>query len=248
MNRYTFWASGFVLIGLACAQAARPAELPVAPAPRPKVVTFVVRSVKPTDAAGTSSKTVIAAYGLTARDLDLIRKVPGVESAVPARYFESEVTRPGRTATFRTFGTVPESPDAQKLEHGRFLTDEDCANKENVCVIGLSVVASMFPFDKDGPIGKTITIRGRDFRIVGVFRTKGGDADRTVCMPLTTMNARFGAVITVNAPGTRTSEKVELNEIVIRVADSAALETVVEAVRTALNKDHPKKDWDIPPR
>lgn len=234
------------LFALFASVGARAADLPVAPAPRPVFPEFVVRSVKPPDDAGTSSRTFVAAYGLTASDLDTIRKVPGVASAVPERYFESEVTRPERKATFRTLGTVPDSPVARKLASGRFLTDEDNTKKENVCVIGLSVVASLFPFDKDGPIGKSVTIRGHDFRVVGVFRERAGDTDRCVCVPLATMSARFGAVITVRAPGTRTSEKVELNEIVIRATDSASLLKVREAVREALAKDHPKRDWELP--
>ncbi len=246
MSRLT--ALSFALVGALCAAPAPGADLPVAPAPRPRVAPFVVRTYKPVDPTGAKGSTVIAEYGLKARDLETIRKLPGVAAAVPARYFESEAQVPGRTAAVRTFGTVPDHPVALKLDKGRFLTDEDCANKEKVCVIGVSVVASMFAFDKDGPIGKTIVIRGTEFRVVGVFRTKAGDTDRTVCVPLTTMNARFGAVITTRAPGTRTSEKVELNEIVVRAADPAKLEAVVEAVREALKKDHPNRDWDIPPR
>lgn len=221
------------------------ADLPVAPAPRPAAPAFVVRSVKPADATGTSSKTFVAAYGLTARDLETVRKVPGVVAAVPVRYFESDARSRDRMALVRSLGTVPDHPDALKLDKGRFITEEDGANKDNVCVIGPSVVASLFPFDEDGPVGKMIVIRGQEFRVVGVLRKKSGDGDRTVYTPLTTMNARFGAVITTRSPGTRTSEKVELTEIVIR-ADAAKLPTVREAVREALKKDHPKQDWELP--
>jgi putative ABC transport system permease protein len=53
---------------------------------------------------------------------------------------------------------------------GRFFTKQENDSREEVCVIGASVADQFFPFGN--PVDKTITIGGREFRVVGVLEKR----------------------------------------------------------------------------
>ncbi|MFT5384133.1 MAG: putative ABC transport system permease protein, partial [Saprospiraceae bacterium] len=64
-------------------------------------------------------------------------------------------------------------PDHQILENtemteGRFINDKDLKEFRKICVIGEVIVADVFGKDQD-PIGESLTIKGVDYKIVGVF-------------------------------------------------------------------------------
>ncbi len=78
------------------------------------------------------------------------------------------------------------------MNSGRFFTKEENNSREEVCVIGASLADQFFPFLN--PIDKSLTIGGREFRIVGVLEKReqlfgGGegsnDQNNVVFMPFT---------------------------------------------------------------
>ena len=73
-----------------------------------------------------------------------------------------------------------------EIENGRPLNVFDIKNGSAVCVIGLDLVKFLFP--EENPIGKTISLRGSKFKVIGVFKSKastfGGNEDSRVAMPL----------------------------------------------------------------
>lgn len=221
-----------------------PEEQPRPDQPKPATV-VVVRSLRPADDTKTKARSFIVTYGLTAGDLERTRKVPGVAGVIPVRFVPSEVRLNDRLAQCQVVGTTPEYAIVQSLKAatGRLLSEKDGADKENVCVIGAGVAEKLF-LDAD-PLGKSLKIRGHDFRVVGVLAKTSGDADNDVCMPLPTVDARFGNVIFHRTSGSRTAERVDLNEIIVRVTDSNKLAEVGDALREALKKSHPKQDWEI---
>lgn len=216
-----------------------------APPPRPKVPTVVVRSVKPADDTAAASRSFVTSYGLTARDLDLVRKLPGVAGAVPLRHIPAEIRRLARATSSRVVATVPDfaTVSSVKTSAGRFPTEEDAADKENVCVLGSEVAAKLFPVGN--PLGESVEVRGHHFKVVGVLAETRGSADHDVFVPLATARARFGEIIFIRTAGARTGEKVELHEIIIRVADPDARAAVADAVREVLKKEHAKGDWEV---
>lgn len=62
-----------------------------------------------------------------------------------------------------TTGVVP--------ENGRFFSDLESTNARPVCVIGSDVASKLFL--REDPIGKTIKIAGRRFRVIGVLEREG---------------------------------------------------------------------------
>lgn len=99
------------------------------------------------------------------------------------------------------------------LEYGGFFTERDIASAAKICVVGRTIVASLF--QTVNPIGETIRIRNIPFRIVGVLEEKGAnivgdDQDNVVLLPYTTVRKRlqgsnFGDVDLIMASASSTS-------------------------------------------
>ena len=83
-----------------------------------------------------------------------------------------------------------------KLEMGRFFTDFDNRTARNVAVIGAGVADELFPVEM--PLGKTISIDGHPYKVIGVLERQGkgqGDNaswDSQIKIPLSTFSAHFG--------------------------------------------------------
>lgn len=73
-----------------------------------------------------------------------------------------------------------------QVETGRGFTPFDIENNSNVCVIGSDFLKSLFAIEN--PIGKTISIRGVKFKVVGVLKSKGSsfgnNQDLKVIIPI----------------------------------------------------------------
>jgi putative ABC transport system permease protein len=80
------------------------------------------------------------------------------------------------------------------MESGRFFTEGEDAGRQRVAVVGPAVVENLGLQSPEGLIGETIRIRGIQFTVVGVFKSKGqaspfSNPDDQIIIPLQT--ARF---------------------------------------------------------
>lgn len=96
-------------------------------------------------------------------------------------------------------GTNPDYAPANVhfVQDGRFFTDSDLLHAARVCVIGPDVAGALFPH-RD-PIGQEITVKGRAYRVIGLFEKKGsflggGNVDNFVALPLTAFDDQFPEV------------------------------------------------------
>lgn len=73
-----------------------------------------------------------------------------------------------------------------KIETGRGFTPFDIENNSKVCVLGSDFLKSLF--ETENPIGKTISIRGVKFKVIGVLESKGSsfgnNQDLKVVIPI----------------------------------------------------------------
>jgi putative ABC transport system permease protein len=90
-------------------------------------------------------------------------------------------------------GVTPEFVTVRKWDvaSGVFFTDSDMRTGARVCVIGKTVVDSLF--DGQDPIGETFRIKNMPFKVLGVLAKKGTtsmgqDQDDIIIMPLTTVS------------------------------------------------------------
>ena len=124
---------------------------------------------------------------LTYEDALAINQLPTVEVAVPFLNITNNrwgqkllVGKNGKTsASVRLQGTLPEFERAgtEVLTDGRFFAQFENDTNQEVAVIGASVADNFFPYSS--PVGDTIDIGGREFRILGVLQKReqfgGGD-------------------------------------------------------------------------
>jgi putative ABC transport system permease protein len=93
-------------------------------------------------------------------------------------------------------GSTANFPTVRKyeMEAGRFFSEGEDAGRQRVAVVGPAVVQNLGLQSAEGLVGETIRIRGIQFTVVGVFKSKGqaspfSNPDDQVIIPLQT--ARF---------------------------------------------------------
>lgn len=86
-------------------------------------------------------------------------------------------------------GSSYDEINSLELEQGEFISPEDESGYGRVAVLGPDVVAELFG-EAATPIGETITIKSRSFRVIGVTKAKGSSGftnpDESVYVPVTT--------------------------------------------------------------
>ncbi len=112
---------------------------------------------------------------LTLEDALAIKTLPAVEVAdffldISNDPFGKKilVTNGGKTSSaINLVGTLPgyEIAGIRKMGRGRFFTSFENDTNQEVCIIGSSVADNFFPFGS--PIGRTLEIGGREFRVIG---------------------------------------------------------------------------------
>ena len=105
----------------------------------------------------------------------------------PARYkgrLIDEITLNAMTPSFADIGR-------EKVEQGRYISEQDYQHNARVCVIGQDLVDKLFP--NSDPLDKEIQISGLPFRVVGVTErvgsTFGTSQDNFAIVPLSTFKA-----------------------------------------------------------
>lgn len=142
-------------------------------------------------------------YQFKNSDIELLKsRVDEIDALAPRNQLGgfrggNNVTRGIKTGAFSVMGDYPEIMQIQlnKIIAGRFLNENDLAEKRKVCVIGSRVKDVLFEKTED-PIGEYIRVNGVYFMVIGVFTTQksGDDAERdtqTIFIPFSTFQQAF---------------------------------------------------------
>jgi len=139
---------------------------------------------------------------LTLEDAEAISKLSSIEVAVPFldisnNFFGEKILVTGKngktSSAVNLNGTYPdiERTSSEILLEGRWFTQQENDDKVDVCLIGSSVKEGYFPLEN--PLGQTIEVGGREFRIIGVLAKReqlfgggGGNNDQSniIYMPI----------------------------------------------------------------
>lgn len=137
---------------------------------------------------------------LTIEDALAINNLPTIDAAIPfldvsSNRFGQKILVTGSngktSSAINLNGTFPniDKSTNEVLIEGRWFTQTENDTKEDVAIIGASVVDSYFPYEN--PIGKTLEIGGRPFRVIGVLQKKenlfgGGSSNESnvIYMPM----------------------------------------------------------------
>ncbi len=171
-------------------------------------------------------------------DAVAISELSNVAISVPE--FSKPVTIRAQGLDYATKATTTSANYAEArnwpVDYGTFFTDADVSSYAPVVVLGKTVVDNLFP-QQPNPVGLNVVIANIPFQVVGVLSSKGAttsgsDMDDAVFLPITTGRMRlFG--------------KPYLDNITIKVADTAKIDATQQAVFDLLEKRHHKVDFNI---
>jgi putative ABC transport system permease protein len=228
----------------------------------------IIRSVKPDDSkqgeeestsGGTQEKTSrVLEYGLKYRDFELLKStLPIVRKAVPLALVRRNAQQGRfRISNARILGTIPDYLEVKnlKIKRGRFLNQIDLDSTANVAVLADGSARSLFSYED--PLGRTVFLGNQAYRIVGLLDTQSGgtespgavgqqDMNKDIYIPLTAAQRRFGELQVIVRSGSRDYERTQLSEITLTVEDENLVSQTAAMVRKLLEKNHPKKDFEI---
>lgn len=105
----------------------------------------------------------------------------------------NNVIRGDRTGGYNIQGDYPAINiiDPVDITSGRFINDNDIADKRKVAILGIRVVNDLFSQGED-PLGEYIQIQGVYFQVIGIFKSKKGDQqaewdNKAIFIPFTTL-------------------------------------------------------------
>ncbi|HVM00065.1 MAG TPA: ABC transporter permease [Egibacteraceae bacterium] len=161
----------------------------------------------------------------TLDDVDRIDRRLAGRAAVTGNLASGETVRADNVAAFASVIGVTEDFDEvvnRPVARGEFLTASDVLTGRRVAVLGASAAEGLFG-DADA-LGRTVTIAGLRFRVIGVVdrlgATLGVDRDAQVLVPITAAQRLFG---------TR-----RVDTIFVKAPESDVLDAVADEIRAEL--------------
>ena len=122
----------------------------------------------------------------------LSQGIPAIRAVAPV-VGETYLTRVGEVSLFAyVTGTTAAylSVKNEKVQEGRFFSQDEVEQKSRVAVLGSSIASRLFPNVQ--PIGRSITIRNVPFRVIGVMKPKGSlgksSPDDFIYVPISTLS------------------------------------------------------------
>lgn len=227
---------------------------------------IIIKTVEPPEEEQSSGQRVMLEYGLTYKDAERFHNsIRNVEVVVPSRILPQRAWYRNRKVSVEVIGTVPWFPDIStvRLLRGRFLSSIDMHYKQSVCVLDENVVKELFAFDDS--LYQDIKIATDYYRVVGIVTqqafvsdmqtfdnqvpvasSQGGANVGNIYIPLTTIKDRFGEIsIEVSGSSGAKIEKVELQEIIVKVGSIEGVLPTRDILETLLGRFHKQDDYQV---
>jgi putative ABC transport system permease protein len=204
---------------------------------------IILHSEKPSlNAAGGEN---IFFYGISQEDIRHFSTVfENVNTVVPVVQLRKTVYADGLPSDIILVGTTPEflriSRSRNADPRGRWLTASDRELSQMVCSVGVDAARQLFGLED--PIGKSVTVYGATFQVVGLIenplRSKlAGKHDIN--------NMVFTDYDTLLSIFNRDFMAVEADYVYVQVDDLAYLKNTADRLRTYLNETHEVQDYTI---
>lgn len=172
-----------------------------------------------------------SAQNLTLEDAEAIEaEVSSIKGIAPELSSRYQITAKGTNTNTQVVGTVAAYPSIRNVEidQGVFITDQNQKSLSKVAVLGPSVRDDLFGEDAD-PVDQTIRIKGIEFKVVGLTRSKGttgfGSQDDMIFIPLSTAQKFLAG-----------SER--LSTISVEAIDEKSMATIQEDITSLLLARH----------
>jgi putative ABC transport system permease protein len=151
------------------------------------------------------------------------------------------------------FGVEPKYADVANpvIVQGRFISNMDMEQRNPYCVITSTLARNAFKCEN--PIGKIIRLKDRPFKVVGVMKrlpktledTNISESDIPIFIPRTTEESMFSKMNVMSSQGNTVSEKVEVNQLIIKMKNEQAVMDAAPIARRIIDKQQPKNDCSI---
>jgi len=165
------------------------------------------------------------AQALTDRGVLLTAVQPEMSSNLQIQFLN-------KNAGTQVVGTTSNYPQVRKyeIESGRFFTQAEDLSRQRVAVVGPTVVQNLGLQSADALIGENIRVRGIQFLVVGVFKSKGqanpfNNPDDQVLIPIQT--ARF-----------RVMGSDRLRSISVLAPNEAQIPEAMAEIQKILRREH----------
>ncbi|HVT01675.1 MAG TPA: ABC transporter permease [Patescibacteria group bacterium] len=171
---------------------------------------------------------------LTLQDAEAIRRNPlltNVETVIPFASTSVPVSANRIDKSLLAYGMTSDASKMLNVDmiYGQFLTDEDNLTSSKVAVIGADAAKDFFGEDTN-PVGQTIRIDNKPFRIIGVAKSGsgffGGFFNNAVYIPL---NVALNQII---------GQDAGLQEIDVAVKNTDLMNQTIADTKTLLRQRH----------
>ncbi len=179
------------------------------------------------------SRRIIEVDTMTEKDIPLIQNgVDGINAIAPV-FLRAGIVRNEEIPVITTV-IATRTPfmqiSALDISEGRFFSDEDDNQAQQVILLGQTVASLLFK--NTDPIGQTVILNNTDLKVIGILEEKGLDAnnedlDNLVIVPLTTAK-KFGIL----------DIKEYLTHIYIEVQQAEIIPKVKEEIKPILRAAH----------
>jgi putative ABC transport system permease protein len=228
---------------------------------------IIIKTVQPPEEQhATGQQQGLREYGMTYADAERFHNsIPNVKVIVPVRRISQQAWYRNRKIPVEVVGTVPWHLETSsiRLVRGRFLTSFDLDYKRDICIIDQGAAKALFVFDD--PMDQDIKIAGDYYRVVGIVTSQedistkegvpeekglsakgqGGANAGTIYIPLSAAKERFGETSLQVAGGSRKIEKVELQEIIVKVGEINRVQPTRDILINQMSQFHKKNDYQI---
>jgi putative ABC transport system permease protein len=161
---------------------------------------------------------------LNDKDIEAVKKHPNISSVYGLVMGQAIVKYGDETKTVLLWGEGANMPEVEvfNLSSGRIYTNDEENSLSQVAVLG-SVVADKL-FGADDPLNKTVYIKGKPFRVVGVAAKRGAvfgmDMDNVIYLPTKTMQKRILGIDYVRSIISKVNDKSKLKETVLDLQET----------------------------
>jgi len=179
-----------------------------------------------------------SAAGLTLEDAEALADpylAPSVAAVAPQVQTFAQVVAGRENTKTQVLGVTPEYESVRNfpVAEGQFISPSHVKNRSLVAVLGSNVAETLF--GQMSPVGQSIKISGRQFKVIGVLESKGGTGfgitDDVVLAPITTVQYRLFSQRT--AAGGQ-----NVNTINVQVASAEETDAAIQQITSILRQRH----------
>lgn len=166
---------------------------------------------------------------------------PDISGVAAVKNSSLSLTAGSTNWTTTVVGTSPSwlQVRARTVESGRFLTDEDDADEAAVTVLGSQTATELF--GTTNVVGRSVTINGIDFTVVGVLASAGSDSssnlDDQALVPLSTSANRLVGGTNRNSVSTIYLEAASTDQLSAAYQEAQALLLNLHGITSAVSAD-----------